>query len=282
MSFALPITAAAGCAVANGISIILQKTGADDEAKVKSLDLSLIFRLFKNKPYLGGLLLQIVGWVLCLVALQVLPIFLVQSVIAASIVVTAIGEWIITRHSLNKLAYIAIIGVLSGLVLVGLAAKPSHATLGNDEIHTILELAPIVLIILGVFFIYLKKRISSSFLALLSGISFGATSLIGRIIVFHNPVWLMLKDPLLWALVVYAVLGQYLFTVALQRSSGTKANALMISTQTLVPSFLGILYFNDKFRDDLFGLVVLGAILVVVGCIIIGKVDKQIPGNVAR
>jgi drug/metabolite transporter (DMT)-like permease len=281
MPIIIPILAVIGCALANGISTVCQKTGADEEAKVKSLDLMLLLRMLENVPYIWGIILGIVGWVLSLVALQVFPIFLVQSVMAASIVVTAIGERIVTHRALGRKVYAAILVVVVGLGLVGISARPAKASLGNSSVHLAIELAPIVLILLGVLFIYVKNYISATVLAILSGISFGGTSVVGRIIQYPHGIGSLLIDPLVWALVLYAVIGQYLFTVALQRASGTKINALMVVAQTLVPSALGLLYFDDKIRSNFEGIALIGAAVVIVGCIVIGRVDKEIPKNVA-
>jgi drug/metabolite transporter (DMT)-like permease len=211
--------------------------------------------------------LELVGYGLSLVSLRILPLFLVQSVIAASVVVTAIGEQIFLHQRVTRHSRLAIGIVLLGLVLLSIGAVPSRASGGDSLIRTCLELSPIVIGVLGVSFMYTRKKLSAVILAALAGLSFGNTSTIGRIIIYPHPLWELVENPLSWALIVSALLGQYLFTVALQRATATKGNATMIAMQTLGPAACGLLFFNDKIRSGFEVTVALGAFLVICGCI---------------
>jgi drug/metabolite transporter (DMT)-like permease len=281
MDLTIPIFAAVGCSLCNGISTVLQKTGADEEAKIKSLNVKVFLRLLKNKPYMGGIIFAMVGWALSLVALQELPLFLVQTVMAASIVVTAAGERIVTHRPLGGETYKAVAIVLLGLAFVAISSQPSKAIISHGGVNGLVEIAPMFLAIIGIAFIYIKNRLSSIALALIGGICFGGTSVVGRILIYPHHLWLIIENPLVWALVFYAILGQYFFTISLQRTTGTKSNSLMITSQTFFPALIGLLYFNDKIRNDFNIVVLVGSILVVYGCIKIARVDTDIPKNVA-
>jgi drug/metabolite transporter (DMT)-like permease len=246
---------------------VQQKIGADKEPNVKTLDATLLLRLLRNGPYMFGTILELAGYGLSLVALRILPLFLVQSVIAASVVVTAVGDRLILHTKISHRNIFAIIIVLIGLVFLSISAEPSRAVMGSSSVRLLLELSPILIGVIGIVFIYIRNNISAMVLAALAGLSFGTTSTIGRIIVYPHPLWRLGESPLTWGLIASALLGQYLFTLALQRTTATKGNATMIALQTLGPALCGLIFFNDKIRSGYELIVVLGAALVIIGCI---------------
>ena len=68
MAFRLAVLAAAGVALANGIAAVLEKIGADKTAEAQSLKVGLLLKLLSDWPYLLGLALDGVAWILTLVA----------------------------------------------------------------------------------------------------------------------------------------------------------------------------------------------------------------------
>jgi drug/metabolite transporter (DMT)-like permease len=267
MVLVIAYAAAIGCSLCNGISTVQQKIGADHESRVRSLDVTFLFRLYRNGPYAFGTILELIGYILSLVSLQVLPLFLVQSVIAASIVVTAFGERLFMHRRLSLQTYLALGIVLVGLILLALSAVSGHAIVSSPTTKLLIELLPIPLAALGLYFIYdlKRKRLSAIILAAIAGLAFGNTSTIGRILIYPHPIWKIIENPLLLSLVISAVLGQYFFTVSLQRASATKSNAVMIALQTLGPAACGLLFFDDRIRAGFETTVLLGTVLVIVG-----------------
>lgn len=265
MSLLLAYTAALGCSLCNGISTVQQKIGADHSAKSRDFDIFLLLRLFKNAPYLLGTILEIGGYGLSLVALRVLPLFLVQSLIAASVLVTAFGERVFLRKSLGVRTYQSLLIVVLGVILLSVSALSGHATLGNNVARSEVELLPIPILFIGILCIHIRGRVSAFTLAALSGIAFGNTSTIGRILIYPHPLWNIALNPMLYSLISSAVLGQYLFIVSLQRTTATRSNAIMIALQTLCPAFFGLLYFGDRIRPGFELFVFTGSILVILG-----------------
>src|SRR3954469_23577154 len=88
VSTAPALVAALGCAVCYGTGSVLEQVGARRERTATSIDPRLLLRLAGQAPYVAGLALDGVGWALSLLALRTLPLFLVQSAVAASIAVT--------------------------------------------------------------------------------------------------------------------------------------------------------------------------------------------------
>ena len=269
MTVLVAIAAGIGCSLCNGISTVQQKEGADDIHAVRFFDWSLLLRLLKNWPYLFGTFLAIVGYGLSLISLRVLPLFLVQSLIAASVLVTAFGERIFLHKRIGMNTYWALLVVLIGLVLLSTGAVPGPATIHNQTARLLVEVAPVPLTMFGMLLIYAKTRnkVATFTMSALSGLLFGNTSTIGRILVYPTPIWKVLENPIFYSLVFSAIAGQYLFIVSLQRTLATKSNAVMISTQTLGPALCGLLFFDDKIQSGYQLIVLSGGILVLIGAI---------------
>jgi drug/metabolite transporter (DMT)-like permease len=265
MDVTVAAIAAIGCSLGNGISTVAQKIGADRERTVHSFDLIGFLKLLTDWPYIFGILLALAGYGLSLVALQVLPLFLVQSVVAASVMVTAFGERIVLRKKLGKQTYIALVVIIVGLVLLSISAVSGHATIGSYDTRLLIVILPIPIALIGLIFVYVRAQASAMVLAALGGLAFGNTSTIGRILTYPHPLWKLIENPLLYSLVASAILGQYLFTLALQRSTATKSNAIMIALQTFGPALCGLLFFNDKIRSGFQIFVLIGSVLVIVG-----------------
>jgi drug/metabolite transporter (DMT)-like permease len=278
MSLPLAITAVILYAVANGVAPALQKIGADRLRK--SFDFGLLFKLLKDHYYLLGTMIEIIGWGCGLVALRVLPLFLVQSVVASSIAVTAITERFVVKRPLTKYFYYSFGFILVGLVLISLSAQPSRATVIAESVKRVIELSPIIVAVLGYFILKARNKLATISLALLSGLAFGATSLIARVIVYPTPFWHIIFNPMLLALIAFGILGQYLMAVTLQRASGTTTNALMIISGTLTPAIFGILYFNDIVRSRFQLLLFVGISFIMMGSIIIAKYDTDLSRKV--
>ena len=77
---ALAYLAAFGCALCYGVGSILQDIAAKRVEADSKLDARLLVRVTTQLPYVGGLGLDLVGWVLSLLALLRLPLFAVQAI----------------------------------------------------------------------------------------------------------------------------------------------------------------------------------------------------------
>src|SRR5689334_21354229 len=79
--------ATAGC---YGVGSVLQALAARRTEPTVGLDPRLMLRLARSWPYLTGLALDALGFVLVLVAVQSQPLFVVQAVVASFLAVTAV------------------------------------------------------------------------------------------------------------------------------------------------------------------------------------------------
>jgi len=283
MFFWLALLAALGCAICNGVAAILEKVSADTQKRANAIQVGLLVRLLRQWPYLLGLALDSIAWVLTLVAVQDVPLFVVQPIIAFSVVVTALIERFVMHRRLGRLATAAILIILSGLCLLALTATPERAATVEPVVRAAIIFAPVALAILGSAFVKLKGASATILLAATSGVAFGGTAVAGRMLTFSHPYWHVVAEPLLWAIIAYGLVGILLFTVALQRNLATVVNAAMITCETIFPLIVGIAFLGDRPRNGLWALVIGGVALALLGTTLITLAHKeQLPAKTKR
>lgn len=275
-NYLAPILAAFACAICNGSAAVLQKISADKEKTVRSLDARLLWRLFQDKPYIGGITLDILGWLFTLYAVHYLPLFLVEAVIAANIAVTALIEKFFRHQIIRFRSYLAISIIILGLVLVAVASSPEKAKPISNILRLLIILTPIPIGIGGYILAQSKSYRSSIGLAILGGLAFGGTSVVGRIFNFSHPLWHTIYSPLVLALVACGGLGILLFSTALQRAQATIMNATMTASQTLIPAAVGIAFLGDDAHKGMWYLVVLGGTLTLGGVAFLATAHEKI------
>jgi drug/metabolite transporter (DMT)-like permease len=276
MTFIFAASAAAGCAICNGVAAVLQKMGADKEKAAATLEFSLLWRLAHDTKYAIGTILDVLAGIFVLVAVHSLPLFLVQSIVASGIVVTFVIEHYITHKRPPYRLYFAIGMVLLGLVVLSLTASPDTAKPVSSAVRWIIILAPLPLAFLGALCSRISGKIGTASLAIVSGAAFGGTSVAGRILPFTPPFLRTLENPLLYAFIAYGTLGLLLFSIGLQRASATALNTMMTASQTVVPAFVGVLCFGDAVRHGLWLLGISGVAITLIGTLIISVITQHI------
>ena len=268
MIFKLALLAALGVAVCNGTAAVLEKISADKQAIAKNLNVKIFARLLGDRRYLLGLLLDVMAWPLTLVAVHTLPLFVVQPIVAISVVVTLAIDRIVLQKHLEKKALVAIFIIFIGLVSLSFSASSQKAHSVNQTVKWIIIFTPLLLAVASTLFVKLK-RYSSPLLATLSGLAFGGTAITGRMLVFTHPYWHVIYNPLLWSLFAYGLIGISVFTLALQRHHASIVNATMVAFETLAPIAVGIILLGDRPRHSEWLLVIIGVILALLGTLLI-------------
>jgi len=263
--FILSLLAAFSCAICNGTAAVLQKISADKEKTVNSLDARLLLRLFQDKPYIGGIVLDLLGWALTIYAVQYLPLFLVEAIIATNIVITALIERIFRHRILPKKSYLAIVLIIFGLVILAFVSSPEKVGPISNLLKWFILMVPIPLAVAGYILARSRSQRATIGLAILAGLAFGGTSIVGRIFSFSRPIWHTMYSPLIFALVASGILGLLLFSIALQRMHATVINATVATSQSLIPSIVGIVVLGDHARNGMWYLIVLGISLALFG-----------------
>ena len=222
-------------------------------------------------PYLAGLALDGVGFLGNVVALRELPLFLVESIVAASVGVTAIIA-ALRGEKLGGKDWGAL-GVLGlGLVLLGLSAAAESATATGSAVTIAILVAargpagPRRRRLHGS-----RDAARSSCCAVAAGLGFSGVAVAARAMGSDAIDLGLLANPLLYAIVVYGVLAVGFFGVALQRGKVTVVAAITFVIEVVVPSALGLLVFGDSIIPGREVLAAAGFVLAIGGTIALSR-----------
>ena len=232
-------------------------------------------------PYVGGLALDLIGFAASILALRTLPLFMVQSAIAGSVGVTAIGASIAFGVRLLRYERAALVALVVGFGMLAVSALPEHAvTLGKPGRWLLVGGVGVVLVA-GAFSARLDDRKAAIGLALTAGLAWAGTGIAARVLEPPSPLWHLATDPVALVLAAYGVLGTLLFATALQRGSVTAAAALVFSVETVIPSIVGLAFLGDHARPHLGAVAVLGFIVTVGASIAAGAALRAAPSRPA-
>lgn len=221
--------------------------------------------------YVVGLALDGGGYLLQLVALQRVPLFAVQSLVAASVGVTALAAvlWLGSRLRRADLVALAVIGL--GLVGLAASATESDARRLSTTAEWALLLAALPLALVGATVVRRRDRTAGVVLAAVAGLGFGGAGIAGRVLVIEHPLWRTLGSPVLWSLAAYGAVSLVAFALALQRGTTTTVSAVTFVVETVIPAAIGVLWLGDEVRSGWAWLAVTGVLLTLAGCLALAR-----------
>ncbi|GHF85828.1 drug/metabolite transporter (DMT)-like permease [Amycolatopsis bartoniae] len=245
-------------AVAYGVASVFQAVAARAVAAGDGgVDPRLLVRVFRQWRYVLGTGLDVLGFLAQLVALRVLPLFVVQAALAASLAVTAVAAMAIGTR-LHAREWTAVVLVCAGLALLGASAQSEGSEPVGLAFHVGLLVATGVVGAVGM----AAGRLRGTALGLVAGLEFALVALAGRI-VSTSSVGAFFADPALYAVAVAGALGMLFYASALQRGGVTTATALMVVGETVLPSLIGVFALGDATRAG-FGWVAVAGFAVAV------------------
>jgi hypothetical protein len=172
---------AAGAAVIFGVSAVLQRAGARPIAPRRPVTSAFLGPVVRRPLFALGVVLDAVGLLGSLAAVQVLPVHVVEALLSSSVAVAAVLATVFLGESLSGRRWVAIGVMAASLVVVArTAAPPSLPTLHGPAVALPLALGVALVAVLrrpGV----LAAR-PPFVVGLLSGASFGMVALAGSIL----------------------------------------------------------------------------------------------------
>lgn len=264
----LAYLAALGCAVCYGLGSVLQGIGARRVEAGDRLQPRRLVRVASQAPYMAGLGLDAVGWVLSLLALIRLPLFAVQAVVAASIVFVVLFSAVVDHVRVTRQQLLFVVALSLGLAGLGVSAAPDTARSVSAAFTCAVWISIVVIGCLGTLTPrWLSADAASSLLGALAGLAFGGTALCARSL-GADRLWVgVARDPLAWALLGFGALGLGFYAAALQRGNVTVATAWQTTTSTVAPAVIGLLVLEDHARSGWAG-VALAAFVVTIAATI--------------
>lgn len=259
---ALSWLAAFTACLAYGVGSVLQSVGARRTAHLAGV--SGVAMILVQAPYVAGLLSDGLAFVASVVALQRLPLFLVQSILTASVGVTAViagirGERLTRRDWLS-------LGVLgAGLILLCLTASAEHAVRMPSSAQWVILASAVLPVAVGLVALRLTKRTSSMLLAAAAGLGWTGVAVASRAVSADRISWSLLAEPLVWAIGLHGVIGGVFFALALQRGSVTAVTAVTFMLEMVIPSALGLWLLGDGVSRGHGPWAILGFVLAIGG-----------------
>lgn len=276
----LGLATAVVAAICYGVGSILQAAAARGTAQVDGLDPRLLVRLLKSWKYLLGVGLDGLGFLLGLVAVRSLPLFVVQSIVASFLAITAVLGAIFLKMPLSRRDKAGIAVVVIGLVLVGSsAAEDSEVAVSAAETWGVL-IAAVALVVLAIPAARLSGAAGATAMGAVAGLAFGATAVAARML--PDDLADIPASPATWALALGGVTALLTYSVALQRGTVTQATAPVVVGETIAPAIVGLTLLGDAPRPGWGIVAAIGFVLAVAGAVSLarhGEIEEEAPAT---
>ncbi|MFV8320292.1 DMT family transporter [Mycobacterium sp. 23] len=265
---------ALACSVCYGTASVLQAAAARsvEAGSGSGVDAVLLMRALRQWRYLVGIGLDGLGFAFQVVALRLVPIYVVAAALAASIAVTAIvAAWMLSVR-LSRAEWTAVGVVCVGLALLGIAAGPEGDGHGPAGLAWALLGVAAVVFIAGAAAGRLPDRPRALALGLSAGTGFGLVEVGVNLIDSLDPTRAAFyANPALYASAVGGAAGFLLLTSALHRGSVTTAVAGMVVGETVLPAIIGVVWLGDQTRDGLGWMVAAGLGIAVAATLVLAR-----------
>lgn len=275
------LLAAAGIAVSYGLATVLQSVGARSTSAREGLDPGLLVRLLRSVPYLTGLGLDGLGFLLTVVALQSLPLFVVEAFTAGALAVTAVAAAAWLKVPLSRGEWAGVAAVVAGLLALAVsAAEGEKVALSTVERWMPLAVG-VLLLLLTWAGARLTGRLGVVVLGALAGFGFGLVGIATASLADPITVTGLLTDPAAWGVVVAGGVSLLALATALQRGAVTQATAAMVVAETVIPSIIGLVFLGNRIRPGYEVVMVLGMVLAIGGAVALARLG-EIPEDTAE
>lgn len=229
-----------------GFGAVLQAVGV---RRAKAKKGAGLIALLGQPAFLGGLLADFGSWAISRFALQSLPLFAVQTILAGSLAVTVVLARIMLGAQLSTLHKSAVVAAVAGLVLVGFSAHEQQVHSRGHLVTVCILMGVPVLLVVSLCAMKLRKSV---LLAVLAGVAFTGSALAARTVNIRKAsVTAIISQPLLWAVVLYAAIALVLHALALTHSEVSAVTAAMWSTEVIAAAIIGFVALGDSVEPDL-------------------------------
>ena len=261
------LIAALVAAIAYGAGTVLQ---AQSVRTMRALPAGVtrVQRIRAGWGYGLGLLVDGLGFLAALVAFRRLPLFLVESAIASSVAVTAVLSVLLLGIRLHRNERIAVVAVAVGLAMLGAAAQDGRAiSVDGRAGWTLLASTVFVALALAWGKLDAQRHRAAIVLSIAAGLGFGILGIAARLLVVPDHWWLLVRDPVLWSLLLGGGIAIVAYGVALDRGRVTTVAAITFAVETVLPAIVGLAWLGDAVRAGLAPMAILGFAATLGGCL---------------
>ena len=285
------LTAALVAAVFYGIASVMQSVAAHEasnrkpqDADAGGVDPGLLPRMLRQWRFVVSLCLDALGFVAQLIALQRMPLFAVQAIVAANLAVTAVVASMVIKVRLSWREWLAVTGVVAGVGLLGSSAGPEGASQAGVVFKLALIVAIAALGLVGLAAARLLRDPARTLaLGLVAGFGYGVIGIAARVLNGFEPLTL-LRDPAAYAVAAAGIVSFLFYATALEGGSVTVATAAVVLAETLPPAIIGVTFLGDRTRPGLEPAALAGFLIAVASAVMLarfGEADHpgQSPGG---
>jgi drug/metabolite transporter (DMT)-like permease len=234
------------------------------------VDPSLIVRLFGQWRFVASIGIDFIGFLAQLVALQRLPLFAVQAVIASNLAVTAVfAAWLI-HVRLSWREWLAVSGVVVGVGLLGSSAGAEGAATPGAAFQIGLMVAVVGVGLGGMAAARLSGWARTPALGAIAGLGYAVLAVAARILPGFSPAQLV-RSPATYTLAAAGIVSFLMYASALEGGSVTVATAAVVLAETVPPAIVGVVFLGDTTRHGLTGLAVAGFVLAVASAVALAR-----------
>jgi drug/metabolite transporter (DMT)-like permease len=257
-------------AVMQAIAVRAASNRTPDQAEGGKVDPRLVVRMLRQWRFVASIGLDTLGFVGQLVALQRLPLFAVQAMVASNLAVTAVVASWVTRTRLGSRGWLTVTGVVAGVGLLGSSAGPE----GASNAGAVFKLALIVAVggigLVGLAAARLPNPLRTPALGAIAGLGYGVLGIAARVLNGFGPITLV-RDPATYAVIAAGIISFALYATALEGGSVTVATAAVVLAETLPPALIGVLFLGDQTRPGLGPVAVSGFVLAVACAVLLSR-----------
>ncbi|HTB53936.1 MAG TPA: hypothetical protein VK719_01680 [Trebonia sp.] len=271
------LTAALVAALFYGIASVMQSVAAHEasnrkpaDADAGGVDPGLLPRMLRQWRFVVSLCLDALGFVAQLIALQRLPLFAVQAIVAANLAVVAVVASLLIKVRLSWREWLAVTGVVVGVGLLGSSAGPEGASQAGVVFKLALIVAIAALGLIGLAAARLRDPARTLALGLVAGFGYGVIGIAARVLNGFEPLTL-LRDPAAYAVAAAGIVSFVFYATALEGGSVTVATAAVVLAETLPPAIIGVVFLGDRTRPGLEPAAIVGFLLAVTSAVMLAR-----------
>ena len=253
-------------AVSFAIGSVLQKVGAPPP---DAIGLRRLVRHILTSPlYLLGAGLDLVGFLLTAVAARMMPLFAVEGILSTSVGITAVlAAWLLGER-LRAPVKVAVSLMVAGLVLLSVTAETETGTTLGLPLFVLAASGIGLLVFIAAFDRFARTPATSSVLAMVAGVAFGAWAAVPRLT--HDGVAANAVGA------VFVVVGLISYGAALRRGTTIAVMAITVASESVLPALCGLAV-GDRARPGLAGGAIAGYALAVVSAVVIAVLYRESP-----
>src|SRR6202167_1905933 len=244
------------------------------------VDPGLLPRMLHQWRFVASVVIDTLGFVAQLVALQRLPLFAVQAMVAANLAVTAVLASILIGVVLSWREWLAGARVGAGVGLLGSSAGAEGATQAGAMLKLALIVAIAGLALLGLVAARLRDPARTLLLGTVAGLGYGVLGVAARVLNGFAPLTL-LRDPAAYAVVAAGIVSFVFYATALEGGSVTVATSAGVLAETLPPAVVGVVFLGDTTRPGLTPVAAIGFALAVASAVMLARFGEadHAPGD---